>query len=105
MDVSVRELKNRLSEYLRRASAGEEIVVTSRGKPVGRLVGPGQPSSGPETEAVTRLLAQPWIRPGNGKKLLGSDRPTPVPAGTTDSNLPSLIASAGFRIGETPHPA
>ncbi len=32
MDVPVRDLKNRLSEYLRRAQAGEDIVVTSRGK-------------------------------------------------------------------------
>lgn len=36
--VSVARLKARLSEYLRRASAGEVVVVTDRGTPVARLV-------------------------------------------------------------------
>ena len=34
MEFSVRELKSRLSETLRKVAAGEEVVVTSRGKPV-----------------------------------------------------------------------
>ncbi|MCJ7630160.1 MAG: type II toxin-antitoxin system prevent-host-death family antitoxin [Longimicrobiales bacterium] len=37
--VSVGRLKARLSEYLRRAKAGGEVVVTDRGRPVARLVG------------------------------------------------------------------
>jgi len=37
--VSVGRLKARLSEYLRRARAGEGVLVTDRGKPVARLVG------------------------------------------------------------------
>jgi prevent-host-death family protein len=32
--VGIKELKNRLTEYLRRTRAGEEIVVTERGNPV-----------------------------------------------------------------------
>lgn len=36
--VGTRELKNRLSEYLRRVKAGETIVVTERGRPVGQIV-------------------------------------------------------------------
>jgi prevent-host-death family protein len=35
--VGVRELKNRLTYYLRRARAGEEVIVTDRGKPVAVL--------------------------------------------------------------------
>jgi prevent-host-death family protein len=38
MNASVRELKNRLSEYLRRVRAGERIVVTDRGRPVAELL-------------------------------------------------------------------
>lgn len=85
MDVSVRELKNRLSEYLRKVSAGAEIVVTSHGKPVARLVAPRvrRRRAAAERDAVVWLRAQPWIRPGRGGKIQGSDRPTPVPAGTT----------------------
>lgn len=35
--VSIGRLKARLSEYLRRARAGEVVVVTDRGRPVARL--------------------------------------------------------------------
>jgi prevent-host-death family protein len=35
--VGVRELKNRLTHYLRRARQGEEVIVTERGKPVAIL--------------------------------------------------------------------
>ena len=36
--VGIRELKNQLSEYLRRVKAGETIIVTERGKPVGQIL-------------------------------------------------------------------
>lgn len=73
MEISVRELKSRLSEYLRRVAEGEEVVVTSRGKAVARLTTPRssrqrQPSK--EEEAVALLRSQPWIRPGRGKLRL-----------------------------------
>ena len=35
--VGVRELKNRLSYYLRPARKGEEVIVTERGRPVAIL--------------------------------------------------------------------
>jgi len=35
--VSVRELKNRLTSYLRRARKGEKVIVTVRGRPVAVL--------------------------------------------------------------------
>lgn len=38
MDVAVRELKAKLSAYLQRASSGERITVTDRGRPVAMLV-------------------------------------------------------------------
>lgn len=38
-EVGVRELHDRLSEYLERAEGGSEIVVTRRGRPVARLSG------------------------------------------------------------------
>jgi prevent-host-death family protein len=33
-NVGVRELKNRLTHYLRRTKQGEEVVVTERGRPI-----------------------------------------------------------------------
>ena len=40
--VGVRELKARLSEYLRRVKQGETVIITEHGKPVGRLIPQGQ---------------------------------------------------------------
>ena len=39
--VGVRELKNRLSEYLRQVRAGEGVLVTDRGEVVAELTPPG----------------------------------------------------------------
>jgi antitoxin (DNA-binding transcriptional repressor) of toxin-antitoxin stability system len=40
--VGVRELKNRLSEYLRLVRSGESVLVTDRGEVVAELSPPGQ---------------------------------------------------------------
>lgn len=44
MQVGIRELKARLRTCLERAQAGEEIVVTDRGRPVARIVGSQAPA-------------------------------------------------------------
>jgi prevent-host-death family protein len=36
-EVGIRELKNGLSKYIERVRAGEEVIVTDRGRPVARL--------------------------------------------------------------------
>jgi len=76
MEISVRELKSRLSEYLRRVAAGEEVVVTSHGKAVARLVPPHtrRRRASSEKELIVRFRSLPWVRPGNGEK-----RPLPKP--------------------------
>jgi len=76
MEASVRELKAHLSEYLRLIAAGGEVVVTSHGKPVARLTSVvSAPQTQEDIEAIARLQSLPWIRPGNGKKVRGADRP------------------------------
>lgn len=84
MEVSVRELKNRLSEYLRRTQAGEEITIASRGRPVGRLLPPRPATRPSDDEALARLKALPGVRPGNGRKIRGSGQLGSVPPGTTE---------------------
>jgi prevent-host-death family protein len=37
MEVSVRELKDHLSEYLRRVERGERVVVTDRKRPIAEI--------------------------------------------------------------------
>lgn len=57
MDVGVRELKRRLSEYLTRAAGGEVIRVTDRGRPKAMLV------PLPEGPSLEEGVAEGWIRP------------------------------------------
>ena len=61
MNVGVRALKERLSEYLERAARGEVIVVTDRGEPKAML-GPV-----PGRFDLERGIEEKWIRPGNGE--------------------------------------
>jgi prevent-host-death family protein len=62
-DVSVRELKQRLFEYLDRAERGEIVRVTERGRPKA-LLGPL-----PGGARVQKELSEKWIRPGLGGAL------------------------------------
>jgi prevent-host-death family protein len=62
--VSIRELKSRLSHYLRRAKAGQIVEITERGKPVGRIV-PVASSLEERIEAARRSGLVSW----NGRKL------------------------------------
>ena len=64
MTVGVRELKSRLSEYLRQVKAGRTIVITEHGKTVGRIVPAGQ-SLEEKLEAMRRAGLIEW----SGKKL------------------------------------
>jgi prevent-host-death family protein len=81
MDVAVRDLKNRLSEYLRRVQSGEEVVITSRGKPIAQL-GPLRPViSESSSDLRKRLAALPWISAGNGDKPRGASEPIRIGAG------------------------
>jgi len=62
--VGAREFKNRQSHYMRRASKGETLIVTARGKPLVQ-VGPVLPdvSADEKLEAKLReLAAQGHIR-------------------------------------------
>ena len=59
MDVGVRELKQHLSEYLERASRGEAIRVTDRGRPLAML-GPL-----PGKLRIEEGIADKWIRGGS----------------------------------------
>lgn len=43
-EVGVHEPKTQLSRLLQRVRAGEEVVITSRGAPVARLVPPARPA-------------------------------------------------------------
>ncbi len=56
--VGVRELKNRLSEYLRHVRAGESVLITDRGEVVAELAPPGHGSTDSEVPAAVLALAR-----------------------------------------------
>ncbi len=64
--VSVRELKNHLSEHLRRLESGESITVTRRGKPVA-VITPAGPGQSETVRKLRELAARGLIRWSGGK--------------------------------------
>ena len=80
MNVSVRDLKAKLSRYLKYACAGRDVVVTSRGRPVGRLLAiverPAEEPAG--EELLRRLKLISGVRVGSGGKPLGAKRPIKI---------------------------
>lgn len=59
--VNIRELKSRLSHYLRLAKAGESIEITERGTPIGRIVPTALPLED-RIEAMARSGLVSWSR-------------------------------------------
>ncbi|HEX8947914.1 MAG TPA: type II toxin-antitoxin system prevent-host-death family antitoxin [Dissulfurispiraceae bacterium] len=62
--VNIREFKSRLSHYLRLTKAGESVVITERGTPIGRIV----PAAAPLEERM-QAMAQAGLALWNKKKL------------------------------------
>jgi antitoxin (DNA-binding transcriptional repressor) of toxin-antitoxin stability system len=62
--VGIKLLKNKLSEYIRRAAAGETVLVTDRDQVVAEL-GPPAPGRSPQVSNALLLdaIRQGWIRP------------------------------------------
>jgi antitoxin (DNA-binding transcriptional repressor) of toxin-antitoxin stability system len=56
--VGVRELKNRLSEYIRQARSGEGVLVTDRGQVVAELTAPGHGATDATVPAGVLALAR-----------------------------------------------
>ena len=63
--AGVSELKASLSSYLQRVKAGEEVIVTERGKPIARVVPYGNARIPEDLEDLYRSGAiRPPVRPG-----------------------------------------
>ncbi|HWE73787.1 MAG TPA: type II toxin-antitoxin system prevent-host-death family antitoxin [Stellaceae bacterium] len=67
MQVNILEAKNKLSQLVKRAQAGEEVVIANRGVPVARLVPTDQP-------------AAQELPLGSGKRIVEWLRKHPLPA-------------------------
>ena len=92
VEVGIRELRENLAAWLDRAAAGEEIVVTERGKPKARLTA---------AETVLDRL----VREGKVRRATRPRRPLPPPIEMQGSIMPFLAwARGGPWPGPTPDP-
>lgn len=56
--IGVKELKNRLTHYLRRTQKGEEIIVTDRGRPIALLQHIASAKPGTRDARLAQLAVQ-----------------------------------------------
>ena len=83
--VGVKELKNHLSRYLRGVKAGEEVLVSERGKVVARIIPAGEGVVS-EAEALHGLQGRGLVQ---------------MPEIAAPEELPELLAIRGEPISET----
>jgi prevent-host-death family protein len=92
--VGLKVLKNKLAEYVRRATAGETIVITDRGRPVAELA-PPQPQK-PES-VIEKGIREGWITPA--KRPFAPLPPRrPIPGYTIEQLLADLDRDREDRV-------
>ncbi len=74
--IGIREAKTHLSKYLKIIQTGQEIIITDRGRPVGKIV-PVQAKDLPSNYQIKQMEERGLIKPST--------------AGTT-KKIPSLIS-------------
>lgn len=72
--AGVRELKNRLSHYLREVKRGRSITITERGETIAILI----PANHSPDLTVMRELAQRGVGSWKGGKPTGASRPVVI---------------------------
>ena len=60
MNVNILEAKNRLSQLVKAAQAGEEVVIANRGRPMVRLVPATPPVVNAQSGSAASILE--WLR-------------------------------------------
>jgi prevent-host-death family protein len=84
--VGLKTLKNKLSEYVRLAAAGETVVITDRGRVVAEIV-PHRPLTG-LTPFQEKGVREGWLMPA--KKPFGPLPPRLPPVATLEELLQEL---------------
>jgi len=82
-EVGIRELKNRLSEYLRLVREGEVVMVTDRGEAIAEL----RPASGGLDPALAEAVRRGWLRWGGPNRPELYPRFAPLAAPGTAARL------------------
>jgi prevent-host-death family protein len=95
--VGLKILKNKLSEYVRLAAAGETVVVTDRGRPVAEIVPPRPQLEGRAESVLERGVREGWIRPA--RITDGSPPPrNPIPGYSLEQLLADLERDREDRV-------
>ncbi len=77
--VGIKTLKNRLSEYVRAAAAGETVLVTDRGRVVAELISPRvRTDASPAEQRLGELMRQGLLTPARVSPRLRLPRRRPV---------------------------
>lgn len=74
-ELGVRRFRDELRRWLEAIQAGDEVVVTERGRPVARVVAATAPSG------LDRLIAEGVITPPSRPRDPAGDKPRIVPLG------------------------
>jgi prevent-host-death family protein len=91
--VGLKTLKNKLSEYVRAAAAGETIVITDRGRPVAEIVPPH-----PKTETwKERGVREGWLTPAR-RPFAPLPPRQPIPGYTLEQLLADLDRDREDRV-------
>jgi antitoxin (DNA-binding transcriptional repressor) of toxin-antitoxin stability system len=94
--VGIKTLKNRLSEYVRAAAAGESVLVTARGQVVAELESPRvRADASPAEQRLGELMRQGLLTPAKVSPNARLPRRRPVAA--IDEQLRELNESLAER--------
>ena len=84
--IGIRELKTQLSRTLRQVKAGETVIITERGKPIGRIV----PVESSLEDRMQELIAAGVIA-WNGKKFQPQRDLASLPRTRGDKTVAELL--------------
>ena len=88
--VGLKTLKNKLSEYVRAAAAGEGVLVTDRGRVIAEIGPPRlSPASSPTERVVGELAQQGLLRPATRR---GKGPPPSLPVARFEDLMRELDA-------------
>jgi prevent-host-death family protein len=84
--VGIRDAKMQLSKYIKMVQQGAEVIITDRGRPVGKIV-PIQIKDLPLGERIRRMEEQGLIDPTTANTIDKIPPPIPVPDGIAQKLL------------------
>ena len=86
VSVGIREAKINLSRLLKKVKQGQEVIITDRNKPVGKII-PISLDQLPLSERIKKMEDQGFLAPGQKGKSLPLPPPLPASKGVAQKYL------------------